>query len=581
MKKIITLSTALMAVSVVASAQVSRPMSNRVSPAASSAMQVQKVAEINAQVSKHNVAPFAAPAIDLKQGKSMAARRNATAAQNPFYTAEGFLGSGIWYNEEDNTFGYNYNACYIFGSSFTAKFVPQTSYSSVMYGDYTLDQIGTNAVDEDGNFSVAPFGCPGAYYSPKMDQKKANASYTYGDLGVMTQKGVSAPAGSIFYLSNGETMSVGAYELWSGSRFYSAYSDTPAYGSYGYTTETGKEVKSNTLMIDMGNLHGFVVESIQFACINHADENGQALNPGDTLWVTLYDIDPNDILPAKTYETIITVDNMITDASGWNVVTAQFAETDEDGFDSEISPVIYGDGVLVISGFAKEGMSCAIPMIYRAEGANSGEDQFGTHAFFDLYVDGVLQTDEEGYPAFYGDDYTDCALNFNGHFAYIGDANGNFNLTGTVPTDAVWESYEGINYTWAVSAVIDGQAYNDFDMCATDKFDEWEFEFDEEKILGIDIDSTYIEDYGVYMIFVAVTDKLAEGESTVMKVYDKGEVCSTITISNGDISGIKAVNKDAEKEDDAIFNLQGVKVANSDEVLGKGIYIRNGKKIVK
>lgn len=583
MKKFSSLFAAFMALSAVAYGQqpASRPLPNRAGSDITSNVVAhnQLKPEFNAQVSKQNVAPCAASFSQLTQSRNAVSR--VAAAAKPFYTTDGFLSVGIFYNEEDNTFGYNYNASYLFGSSFTSKFIPQTSYTSLAYGQYDADEIGV--IDDEGNFSTIPFGCPAGFYAPTMTDAKSRSSYTYGDLGQVNQKGgITKPTDSRFFLSNGETMPLGAYEIWSGTNFYSAYTNTPAYGSYGFVDdETGSKIASNTLMIDLGYLHGFVIENVQFPCINHADDNAAALRDIDTLWVTLYDIDPAGVLPVKTYEAVITADNQITDKGGWNIVTTTFAEIDEDGFESEISPIIYGEGIIEISGFAKEGMSCAIPMIYRAEGRSTGEDQFGTHSYMDMYVDGEVMRDAEGYVAFYGDTYSDAVVNFNGHFAYIGDAEGNFDMTGYVPADAVWEEYEGIKYTLAVSAVLDGKEYYDFDMMATDKFEEWEFETeDEDKILAIDVDSTYIAQYGIYMIYVAVTDKLEAGESTVLKIYDMGEVCSTITITNGSPSGIIAVNKDAEKEEDVVYNLQGIKVNGNKESLKSGLYLTKGKKFV-
>ena len=73
-----------------------------------------------------------------------------------------------------------------------------------------------------------------------------------------------------------------------------------------------------------------------------------------------------------------------------------------------------------------------------------------------------------------------------------------------------------------------------------------------------------------------------ETRTTTVTFTSNEEVEYPITITQyGAGAGIKGINKDAEKEDTEIYNLQGVKVSKSEADLPAGVYVKNGKKFVK
>ncbi len=507
-----------------------------------------------------------------------------------FYQPVNFLKTGIFYNEEDKTFGYNYSNSIILGQAFTSYFEPLTTVDSWSCGNLTADDlVNYGFLDSDNNFMVSPFGVPGAYYCPTI--ATGSSTYTYGDAGLGSRNGMSYPQNSYFYTSDGESMPVGAYDLWCGGRFYSGYTNTPAYGSY-YLEHTPWDiddttgdttfcnVNSNTLIIDLGYIPGFVVEKLHLSGSPY-DQEAPLMN-GATLTFALIDYDENGVDSTCVYNGTITAEDFAVDDGGWWTAVASFTEEDEDGFTADISPVIRNSAQLIITGFYQDGVDFGIPMMYSAD--NNDETDFPTHSYYDLIVDGKQLLDEEGDPVFTGDEYTDAVVNLYGHFTFIGGSeNGEKTFEGWIDDTSTFETADGVNYTLAYSALGEnGTTYKDFDIYSSFGVDYITAEYDEEKIFGVQADSTYYGQYGVYMLFVGVTDKLQPGETTSIKVYSNDEDYMTINITNRIGQGIKEVAIEEKKEGkNSVYNLQGVLVSKSEEELAPGVYVKNGKKFVK
>ena len=593
MNKILTLSAALLAVSSISFAGNNSVISANGKTVSVPKVQRQQSTVVDSRESQRLALPQVldskAPALVVDQAKKASfknGRLQATGKYAALYQPVGFLKSGIWFNEETQEFGYNYRNSIILGQTFTSYFEPLTTVDS--WACNTIDVARYDFVDSDNNFTITPFGVPASYYCPTLTT--GSATYTYGDAGLGTSTGsMTYPERSVFYASDGENMPVGVYDFWCGGRFYSGYTNTPAYGSYNrpdaiwdINEETNDttycQLNSNTLLIDLGNIPGFVVEKLHLSGYPYVQD--LPLMNGATLTFSLIDYDETGVDETKVYNGTITADDFVNDGD-WFTAAVSFVDEDEDGFVTDIAPVVRHSAQLVISGFYQDGVDFAIPMMYSAD--NSGNTDFMTHSYYDLFVDGKQYLDKNGDPVFTSDDYTDAVVNLLGHFTYIGGTEGEKTFEGWVDDTSVYDTLEdGTKYTTAYAQLgDDGKAYNDFDYLSTFGTDLITIECDEEKVLDFEADSTYYADYGVYMLFVAVTDKLAPGETTSVKVFANNEDYMTINITNRIGQGIKGVNKDAEKEDTEIYNLQGVKVAKSEAELPAGVYVKNGKKFVK
>ncbi len=154
------------------------------------------------------------------------------------------------------------------------------------------------------------------------------------------------------------------------------------------------------------------------------------------------------------------------------------------------------------------------------------------------------------------------------------------------------ETYENVN---VVKVSDDGQTAENavegwvYVYAANDDLEKYEIELEssyEEEWLTCYFDTTgYGENHAFYMTFRA-TELPAGVTSRYANVIIKGlgvENDNPILVYQGEYptEGIKAVSKDVEKEDNEIYNLQGVKVGKSEAVLAPGVYVKNGKKFVK
>lgn len=135
---------------------------------------------------------------------------------------------------------------------------------------------------------------------------------------------------------------------------------------------------------------------------------------------------------------------------------------------------------------------------------------------------------------------------------------------------------EGIELTegWAMVYVAATDLEN-YELSIDDDAAEW---------IEIGIDTAGLStDYSFYITASAKPLPAGvTGRGTEVKIQGRG-VAGTLYVAQGDyeFAAINSVNKDIEKEENAIFNLQGQKVEGKLEDLKTGIYVLNGKKVIK
>ena len=131
---------------------------------------------------------------------------------------------------------------------------------------------------------------------------------------------------------------------------------------------------------------------------------------------------------------------------------------------------------------------------------------------------------------------------------------------------------------------LDGWVY--VNLAGTD-LDNYDIEFSDESAeewLKCYFDSTGLSENNVIFLTFEASELPSDvaGRSTNVIVKGLGVQNETpIIVYQGEYVGINNVAKDAEKEDNEVYNLQGVKVSKSEADLPAGVYVKNGKKFVK
>lgn len=131
---------------------------------------------------------------------------------------------------------------------------------------------------------------------------------------------------------------------------------------------------------------------------------------------------------------------------------------------------------------------------------------------------------------------------------------------------------------------LDGWVF--VNIAGTD-LENYEIEFSDESAqewLKCYYDSTGLSEKNTFYLTFEATELPSDvaGRSTNVIVKGLGVQNETpIIVYQGEYVGINNVTKDAEKEDNEVYNLQGVKVSKSEAELPAGVYVKNGKKFVK
>lgn len=514
--------------------------------------------------------PSATRPIELRSGENLkpgrfeamgetssAARRAKATTYGAYYSfGEGTLKSSlVW---DGGFYGYSYAVAHAF--PYSAKFNAQLGNSWTMItASETLD-LSEN-VDSDGNLFMDNLGI-GNYYMPTINAR--DAQYTWSTRDTKGQ--------ILNYALFQDSWGMGTFDAFEVEAFYSGYSDGYGYGS---STPYGP---SNRTLVDIGQVGGPLV--VDDVCIWLVTETQLFATEDDYILVSLYDIHPNDTI---IYNAYIRPENIETSSNGATCGVGKFVEIDEDGFESEVSPVVTGEVQILITG--TEGTDYGIIMAYSdmEDEDDEGYKYYDSHTYWwNEVADGGMQQ------RFYRWTAIDAAVILDARFnALTTYGTPEREAVGIVPNDATYyQAEDGTSYTWAVSnvSVTGDTLYNDFDVETTFNLDNFTVEYDPEVVVGLDFDTTYYADYNLVMLYVAVKElpQDVETRTTTVTFTSNEEVVYPITITQfGAGAGINNVAKDAEKEDNEVYNLQGVKVSKSEADLPAGVYVKNGKKFVK
>jgi hypothetical protein len=514
--------------------------------------------------------PTATRPIELRSGENLkpgrfeamgetssAARRAKATTYGAYYSfGEGTLKSSlVW---DGGFYGYSYAVAHAF--PYSAKFNAQLGNSWTMItASETLD-LSEN-VDSDGNLFMDNLGI-GNYYMPTINAR--DAQYTWSTRDTKGQ--------ILNYALFQDSWGMGTFDAFEVEAFYSGYSDGYGYGS---STPYGP---SNRTLVDIGQVGGPLV--VDDVCIWLVTETQLFATEDDYILVSLYDIHPNDTI---IYNAYIRPENIETSSNGATCGVGKFVEIDEDGFESEVSPVVTGEVQILITG--TEGTDYGIIMAYSdmEDEDSEGYKYYDSHTYWwNEVAEGGMQQ------RFYRWTAIDAAVILDARFnALTTYGTPEREAVGIVPNDATYyQAEDGTSYTWAVSnvSVTGDTLYNDFDVETTFNLDNFTVEYDPEVVVGLDFDTTYYADYNLVMLYVAVKElpQDVETRTTTVTFTSNEEVVYPITITQfGAGAGINNVAKDAEKEDNEVYNLQGVKVSKSEADLPAGVYVKNGKKFVK
>ena len=514
--------------------------------------------------------PTATRPIELRSGENLkpgrfeamgetssAARRAKATTYGAYYSfGEGTLKSSlVW---DGGFYGYSYAVAHAF--PYSAKFNAQLGNSWTMItASETLD-LSEN-VDSDGNLFMDNLGI-GNYYMPTINAR--DAQYTWSTRDTKGQ--------ILNYALFQDSWGMGTFDAFEVEAFYSGYSDGYGYGS---STPYGP---SNRTLVDIGQVGGPLV--VDDVCIWLVTETQLFATEDDYILVSLYDIHPNDTI---IYNAYIRPENIEEATNGATCGVGKFVEIDEDGFESEVSPVVTGEVQILITG--TEGTDYGIIMAYSdmEDEDDEGYKYYDSHTYWwNEVADGGMQQ------RFYRWTAIDAAVILDARFnALTTYGTAEREAVGIVPNDATYyQAEDGTSYTWAVSnvSVTGDTLYNDFDVETTFNLDNFTVEYDPEVVVGLDFDTTYYADYNLVMLYVAVKElpQDVETRTTTVTFTSNEEVVYPITITQfGAGAGINNVAKDAEKEDNEVYNLQGVKVSKSEADLPAGVYVKNGKKFAK
>ena len=506
--------------------------------------------------------------VELRSGKNLksgrfeavdlnAVRRAPATTYGAYYSfGDGVLKSSlVW---DGGFYGYN--------NAVAQAFPYSAQFNAVLGNTWTMNTASETLdlkdyVDSDGNLKMDYLGI-GTYYMPTLNAK--NASYTWSTRDTQGQY--------LNYAYFLDSWGMGVFDAFEVEAFYSGYSDGYGYGS---STPYGP---SNRTLVDIGQVGGPLV--VDDVCIWLVTETQLFATEDDYILVTLSDVVGDE---TKTYEAYIRPENIETASNGATCGVGKFVEIDEDGFESEVSPVLTGDVQILIT--ATEGTDYGIIMAYSdmEDEDDEGYKYYNSRTYW--WSDGSSAGMQE---RFYRWTAIDAAVILDARFnAVTTYGTPERSATGYVPNDATYnEAEDGTKYAWAVAGVDEesGEAYNDFMVETTFGLDAFEVEYDPEVVLGLDVDTTYYADYNAIAFFVALKElpQDAETRTTTVTFTSNGEAEYPITITQfGAGAGINNVAKDAEKEDNEVYNLQGVKVSKSEADLPAGVYVKNGKKFVK
>lgn len=304
-----------------------------------------------------------------------------------------------------------------------------------------------------------------------------------------------------------------------------------------------------------------------------------------TIYMEIYNTESDSTEPVYTLvatdEDVVFNEMSTRNGKQIHFVKAQFNNivTDEDGFESQEPFILDFASEVVItweegSDFGAMGNDIQIEDNADFTYINSNGEEDLNYALFAVnYPDGVKYHYYKGlglYMSFLA--YQDMV---NVAATLYDQAGNEYNDCNVVKISDDGESAENVNDGWVMIQV----AATDLENYEIDS--EYDLSW-----LTIYYDTTGMSEKNTFYMTFRAEPLPADVAGRGGEIFVQGRGVKNVTpivVYQGeyDPAAIKGVNKDAEKEDDAIYNLQGVKVAKSTEELGQGIYIRNGKKIVK
>lgn len=500
--------------------------------------------------------------IQLKGMKTMTAMPQAVAGPNkaPQTTFGAFYGFGegtyhcslLW---DGGWYGYQYALA--MGFPYSSKFDAILGDSwSMVTASSTIDL--NDQKDSEGNLVLSDLGI-GSYYMPTIQNGKT--SYLYG---------ASKTGQILINASEVESMPYAMFDANELTGFYGGVNTGSASGyAYGSSTPYGG---SGITEIDFGKVAGpLQVESLNMWLTTNAGEERFATDE-DYILVTIFDKVGEETFE---YSGKVTAENIEAADNGSECAIVTFTDVDEDGFETEIYPVLRGEVTVVIEN--TPGCNYGIIM---ADSDVEDVDAKGRSIYPSStawYHDGS-QMDEGMYHWQGADAVVMINALYNAMLTYGENSN---ETTGYVFSDAQYSTSDsGEEYTWAVSIIDeeDGKKYNDFNIESTFNSEMWSVEYDEDVVLGFDINEDNFEDYSIVSVFVAVK-ALPEGvdsRNTDVVFTSNDGATYTIHVIQGEETGLASVNEEVANK--VSYNLFGQKVADTKAA---GLYIIDGKKVIK
>lgn len=304
-----------------------------------------------------------------------------------------------------------------------------------------------------------------------------------------------------------------------------------------------------------------------------------------TIYMEIYNTESDSDEPVYTLvatdEDVVFNEMSTRNGKQIHFVKAQFNNiiTDEDGFESQEPFVLDFASEVVItweegSDFGAMANELQVEDFADFTYINSKDEEDLNYALFAVnYPDGVKYHYYQGlglYMSFMA--YQDIVLVPTTLYDQAGTAYDDCNVV-KVSDDG--EEAESVNGGWVMVKVA-ATDLESYDFVSEDDLD-W---------LTIYTDTTDLSSTNTFYLTFRAEPLPADVTGRGANIYILGRGVQNeapIVVYQGvfDPEAIKDVKEDSENKDETIFNLQGVKIAKSTEELGKGIYIRNGKKIVK
>lgn len=512
------------------------------------------------------------------------ARQAATADNNFCYAyynvGDGVFYPGLSYETNNGETGWYYTGYFMNTQAY------HFSVEGVLGSSWFMtnsQQTDLNEYKDENNVLKMPYGI-GSWYGPGIKSKRQ--TYWYGGeyaSGIFTQypNGFSNAG---FSTGDSEVTSLAVYDPLECTSYVGF-----GLGQYAFGT-VSPYGESHATLVDLGNVGGgLVVDHLQFRVLS---ATGCPMGDGGKVTVDMIDKWGEGDEDFSIYTAELTPEDFVQDGDpnsfgSFYCVNVYFTEVDEDGFESEVTPVLNGEVQILIQ---DNGVNCDFGFFMNCD-ERENESSPWQNSEGKTYYDPLTKCrtyfyypEQDGFYALdvYGANATVAIM---GSYNFLGEfGTGSRVLTGYVPEDAEWlTAQDGTKYTWAVSNVIDGEVYEDFDIESSFDLESLSIEYDGTEVLGYDLSEDYYAEQKVYPFYFAISELPAgvEGRQIHITLSSNDEVSCEIVINQGVVNseeGIEYVQQDAERHDATLYNLQGVKASNAAQ---HGVFVQGGRKFVK